>query len=165
MKRHIKILFAALAAATASVTVAAADAIFVVDAPTPAHGDVRGAVNAPPYPGSASQTFDHSTDGDSAAGLSGTLVANVNQRNHPNSDLPLDDPSGGTEGFQFIGTDPPDPDSDNDTYPDGIEVFGASDPTDPNSTPSIVIASNDIVINEIHYDPDIKTEFVEFVEL
>ena len=26
-------------------------------------------------------------------------------------------------------------------------------------------ADSGIVINEIHYDPDIKTEFVEFVEL
>ena len=63
------------------------------------------------------------------------------------------------------GTDPNDPDSDNDKHHDGIEVFGGSDPTDPGSTPLVVGTSNDIVINEIHYDPPNKTVPAEFIEL
>jgi len=64
---------ASLAFAAAS---ADADMILVVDAPnsvTP----VRTYYTTAPYAGPVSQTFDLSTDGDSAAGLSGDLVANV----------------------------------------------------------------------------------------
>ena len=63
------------------------------------------------------------------------------------------------------GTDPNDPDSDSDNHGDGIEIFSGSDPTDPGSTPVVIAASNDIVINEIHYDPPNKTVPAEFIEL
>lgn len=63
------------------------------------------------------------------------------------------------------GTNPNDPDSDGDSFSDGIEAFGGSDPTDTNSTPSATASPQDIVINEIHYDPEDKTRRAEFIEL
>jgi Bacterial TSP3 repeat len=41
----------------------------------------------------------------------------------------------GACGESEAGTDPTDPDSDDDGHPDGEEVFVGSDPLDPNSTP------------------------------
>ena len=63
------------------------------------------------------------------------------------------------------GTDPNDPDSDGDSFSDGIEALGGSDPTDADSTPSATASPQDIVINEIHYDPEDKTRRSEFIEL
>jgi len=58
-------------------TSAPAAIIFVVDAPN-SDTPVRGSYSTAPYAaGAVSQTFDLSTGGDSAAGLSGNLVANV----------------------------------------------------------------------------------------
>jgi len=68
----VVVMMAAIALASGA---ASATTIFVVDAPNDQNSLARGSRSVSPYNGAAvSQTFDLSTGGDSAAGLSGTLA-------------------------------------------------------------------------------------------
>jgi len=117
------------------------------------------------------------SDGDSlldgVENNTGTWVSEAQTGTNPNT--PDSDNDGLGDGVEnpeesFVdadtpGTDPNDPDSDADTFSDGVEAFGGSDPTDAGSTPSAAASPGDIVINEIHYDPEDKTRRAEFIEL
>ena len=117
------------------------------------------------------------TDGD---GLSdgvehntGTWAGPFNPGTNPNvSDSDGDGITDGREnpelaflGTNQPGTDPNKSDSDGDGHGDGKELSLGSDPTDSEVMPVVTKTSNAIVINEIHYDPEIANLPAEFIEI